>query len=275
VNDDAFLTELRHQLLSAAVATDTGTDTDGADETPAPVGDLADRRGSRRRSSGRWFAAAAVVVAVVAGGIGFAGTGTRDVAAEVEAIIRDGWVQVRLIDVESRPEEIEEAARSVGLDLDVVEVPVGPGQVGKFVSMSSDGAPPDFRRVGVDGSTYTGFRVPVGFDGSFTVNVGRVARPGEQWATTSPGSAAIGDRCDDLIGETVAAAADIVGDAPSRWFAAAPGEPAGEFEPDDATYADWVVFSVVAPSDDEVWVQVSPDGASPFPDGYPIEEASC
>jgi hypothetical protein len=271
VNDDTFLTELRHQLLAAATATDTD---DMASMAP-PVVDLDDRRRARRRASGRWFAAAAVVLAVVAGGIGFVGTGTRDVAAEVEAIIRDGWVQVRLVDVENRPEEIEEAARSVGLDLEVVEVPVGPGQVGKFVSMSSAGEPPDFRRVGVDGSTYTGFRVPVGFDGSFTVNVGRAARPGEQWATTSPGSAAIGERCDDLIGETVAAAADIVGDAPARWFAAAPGEPAGEFEPGDTTYADWVVFSVVAPSDDEVWVQVSPDGASPFPDGYPIEEASC
>ena len=238
MNDDRFLAELRTEVLDAAERAGRPT----APRRPARLGRLA--------------AAAAVVVAVVAGIVM-----TRpDTAAAGVQITRSGDdLVVRLTDLETRPEEIEEAAAEAGLDLTIVDEPVGPSLVGRFIGSSGTDAPAVLEVVeGDPASGFTGFRIPATFDGSLTLRLGRTAEEGEEWAALSDATAK-GEvlECQQLVGatlaEVVAAAADkgahvraMLLDA-GQWLE---GEALAE-------HADAVAVRVSSPAADTVWVDVT------------------
>ena len=86
---------------------------------------------STRRRRVRIGAAIAAVVAAAVGAV--AVLSPSPAAAEVEVRIEDGFVEVRLTDLDATPREVEAAMRERDLEVAVVRVPVGPSLVGRFL----------------------------------------------------------------------------------------------------------------------------------------------
>ena len=238
MSDDRFLVELRAEVLDAA---------ERADQPAAP---------RRRPAWGRLAGAAAIVGAVVAG----CGVTRPDTAAAGVEITRSGDdLVVRLTDLESQPEEIEEAAEAAGLDLSIIDEPVGPSLVGRFIGASGSEMP-EFLEVveGDPAAGFTGFRVPANFDGSITLRLGREARPGEEWAALSDATA-VGEvlECEQLVGATLAEVANVAAARGAELRAMLLD--AGQWLEGDALaqYGDAVVLRVSSPAPDVVWVDVS------------------
>lgn len=239
MKDEQFLAELEGQILNAA----------------AREGRTRDRRRAARPLPR--IAAAAAVVAVVAAGVLVA---RPDTAAAGVEITREGPdLVVRLTDLESDPEEIERAVADAGLDISIVDKPVGPSLVGRFLGSSGTEMPPLLEVVEGDPSSgFTGFRIPANFDGSLTLRIGRPAVAGEEWAilsdATAPGEVLA---CESVVGSTLAEVADVVASDgaqlrvmnldTSRWVHGDPVEELGEA----------IAVRVSSPSPEVVWVDIS------------------
>ena len=141
------------------------------------------RAAARRRARGRSLVA---TIGVLLGACALL-VATRPVPAlaDVAVDVRDGRLLVRLVDLEHRPEHIEGVLRGLGLDASVVDAPVGPSRVGRFVGTLDEGLHAAVRRLGAAAAGFEGFSVPVGWTGHLDLRVGRPASPGESYAVFS------------------------------------------------------------------------------------------
>lgn len=223
------------------------------------------RREDRRRRGARRLvtmsAAAVAVVVVAVGALLLAQPG--EVVADVEVLRHDDHLLIKLNDLETRPGEVEAAAAEAGLDVDVVEVPVGPSNVGRIISTyQSEGTTSVFGPTGPEGAfERSGFRVPLGYEGRIVVHLGRAAEPGEQWQAASL-AVERGEvlACQDLVGAPLAdtaAAAQAAGLPLSRLSDLDPSlSPPGDRATPDAlrTLEDRVVIGLDLVAPDELWV---------------------
>jgi hypothetical protein len=241
MDDEEYLAGLRTELLAAA-----------------------HRQRSSRPSGWRRgvaLAAAAIVVLGVAAALLLV-PDTRPAAADVEVSIDGEDFVVRLTSLETRPEEIVEEARAAGLDVRITEVPVGPTQVGRFISLAAD-QPADFRPIDPESGAFTGFRISRDWDGVLELRLGRPARDGELWASPSNALAPGGPlECEPLLGSTVQAVADRLErtDLDVRWFML----PTPAEVPDPEGFERWRVVAVEALSPQEITVTATVDGSWPF-----------
>jgi hypothetical protein len=207
VSSEDFIEALHDDLMSAARRTD-----ESAAATPPPTSPRGDQPRQRRWQRGRIAVAAALVTATAVGVFVVAQPTT--VSAEIEVIRQGDELIIRLTDVENRPEEIEQAARDAGIDVSVVEVPVGPSNVGRFAGASTSGGTGDLYVVDGDrASGFSGFRVPADYDGQVQLMLGRPAKPGETWRVGSI-STARGEplECADVEGRSVGDVVELARD---------------------------------------------------------------
>lgn len=238
---DEFLAQLREEVGAAAARGATPTRPRG--QLPAAL------------------AAAAVVLVVAVAG--FVALSPDPVAAGVEVLRDDRGVLIRLTGAGTSPEAIERAAASEGLALSVDEVPVGPSNVGRFVSATGSELPELIELIDPDGtSTAAGIRIPFEFDGELALSVGRAAEEGEEWAAASDATQAgellacepVRDMTLDRAVELADAAAESV-----RIILRTTGQ---EIDPVDLPdHPDATVDRIVSPAPDVLWVyaQTGPD----------------
>jgi hypothetical protein len=223
------------------------------------------RQHRRRRARRAWALRAAAVVILAVSGEALLGAVTPSPAsADVQIEVVDGRVAVTLEDLEHRPDLIEAAIRSTGLDVRVIAVPVGPSGVGRFIGDASSGDEPD-ELVALDAGrgSFAGFSVPLGWAGRLELRVGRPARGDEPYAAfadaLAPGEPLA---CRPLIGRPAAQVADDLaessldvvfeaGEGPGLELLAA-GRVAG------SRYARWPVAGVDATSHHRVVVRLRP-----------------
>lgn len=197
MNTDEFLAQLRDEVVAADERHRAAIES-----PPAPTGTPA------RRSRIRWLGAAAVLL-LVAGAI--VTLRPAPVAAGVEVIADADGLTIRLTDLQTRPDEVETAAREAGLDVEVEQVAVGPSQVGRFVGLTATGGSDQIQITeGSSETGFTAFRLPRGFDHSLVLRMGRAAEPGEELEVTSDATAK-GEilECLQLTGLPVAEAIEI------------------------------------------------------------------
>lgn len=183
-------------------------------------------------------------------------------AAGVEITERDGRVEVRLTDVETRPEVVEDALRDADIDAEVVDAPVGPSLVGRFVyyetADSSQLEPID----GI-GVTFTSFSVPAGFPDRLELTLGRPARAGEPYAFTGNAlSAGEPLACLDLLGRPARDLVTVAAEHPGVELRVLPGTgaPVPVEQVTTAPFADWPIVAINATAPDAVLAFVVPDG---------------
>lgn len=167
---------------------------------------------TRARSRHRWLGAAAALL-LVAGAV--VGLRPAPAAAGVEIISDAQGLTIRLTDVQARPEDVEHAAADAGLEVTVVEVPVGPSLVGRFVGLSAVGGTGGIRASeGTPESGYSAIQVPRGSGTRVEVRMGRPARAGEALSVNSDATAP-GEllECADLVGMLLAEAVEVAEDA--------------------------------------------------------------
>jgi hypothetical protein len=258
MSDTQFLTELRDELRDAAGAT-------------AVAADVPPSRSPRRRSvrAARWLGAAAAVVAVV----GAAMVARPDTAAAgVEVVVDAQGTSLYVTDRDTTPEEIEAAAADAGLDLRVEAVPVGPSNVGRFVGASGSELPAGLElveRESTDG--YTGFHVPLDFEGWFELQMGRAAAPGEEWAVLSDVTAA-GEplACEQLVDRPLTEVLDRLAPIGSSTVRVMLLDEARWLESDEVrAYGDATTLRVSRRGPDELWVDVAVDATRFSPIEHP------
>ena len=185
--------------------------------------------------------------------------------ASLEVAARDGLLFVRLVDFESRPNEIVAALRNAGIDAEVEAVPVGPSNVGRFVGASTTQG----RGINIVHDrrfSFSTFSVPEDFQGLLRLSLGRRAEQGEMWRAASDATAE-GEvlACRRIRGLTPAEAARLVADAPATvsWLAARDGalEPGAELRP---PYDTWRVVDALSPSGGLVAMILTSDGQWPY-----------
>jgi hypothetical protein len=106
-------------------------------------------------------------------------------AADVVVRVEAGTISVTLVDLEHRPDRIEEAVRAAGLDVRIRAVPVGPSNIGRFVGQESTVLPPELHLIDATEQSFRGFALPVGWAGSLDLLVGAPADPDEPYAVFS------------------------------------------------------------------------------------------
>jgi len=217
----------------------------------------------------------AAIAAVVAGAAGLAGIlvwSGQPVGAGLELLRQGDELLIRLTDVETRPEDIEAAAEEAGIDIQVEEVPVGPSNVGRFINYYENGTP---EYLTVDGSdptsAFMGFRVPVDFDGTIRLNLGRRAADGEMWISdswaTSKGEPL---ECERIFERPLAEVLELVDgldlDRVRVWFASE-----GRFldEAEIESHADATVVWVTNSSDRVITIAAADDLAALPPQSPP------
>ena len=239
---------------------------------------LRDRRRAVARRAVLAMAAVAAVVAVFV-----AATLPDDRAdASIDIEVRDGRIFVRLLDLESRPDEIAAAMRNAGIDVVVEEAPVGPSNVGRFVAAADTQGGPNgpALKIARDGSTtgFTSFSVPQDYAGVLRLSFGRKAAPGEEWRTPSDATET-GEilECREIRGLTAVEASQQLAGGPASsiaWQAAGIGnlEPGAELQ----EYATWRVIHLVSWSGGRVVVILTEHGQWPYPgDPPPLVPPSC
>ena len=241
---DEFLEQLRGEVAAAA------------------------RRGAvppRRRSPLPAALAAAAVILVVSV-VGFLALSSEPAAAGVEVLRDDRGVLVRLTGTGASAEAIERAAATEGLDVTVEEVPVGPSNVGRFVSVSGSAPPELVELIDADGTgTARGIRIPFDLEGDVVLSVGRSARGDETWAVASDATRR-GEllACESVHGMELADAAELASEAAGsvRILVRTTGE---EVALDEVSrYPDVTVDRIVSPSPDTLWIYAEPSaGAAP------------
>jgi hypothetical protein len=147
----------------------------------------ATRRPPRRRREK--LAVGAVLVAFVAGlvWVGVASiSSSPPAAADIHVSHKDGRVTVRLTDLQNTPDGIERATDKAGLDIEVKGVPAGPSQVGRFVGSFVDrGGADDLEYERKGGVSFIAFSLPEHWPGKLTLYLGKAAKPGEFYQTSS------------------------------------------------------------------------------------------
>ena len=230
---------------------------------------------ARRRRVGTWVGQGAAAAAAIATAlwVTLAGGGGT-VAADLEVLHRDGHLVMTLEDIRTRSDEIEQAARDAGIDLTVIEEPVGPANVGRFLSLTSDGPlPPNIVPASEVGGVFVGFKVPEDYDAALVLRRGRLAEPGELWATDSNSFAKDEPlECDDVEGMTASQFEQLAQerDLTVRWTFEGPDGHAESDAPDG--HEDWQVVQVTNTSPTALRVVLTPDGAWPFPPGVPEQQ---
>jgi hypothetical protein len=145
-----------------------------------------------------------VAAAIGAGAAAIAGVAAlawpSPATADIEVTHRNGQVEVRMVDLETSPRQLAQELADAGVDARVRGEPVGPSNVGRLVAVTIDG--PDagaVELVDFDSHDHQAFRIPERFDGTLEIGVGRQARPGERW-TSSSDAFALGEplHCDDV-----------------------------------------------------------------------------
>lgn len=277
VREEDFIAELRVELLATAQRRSASIATAPA-PAPAPDPESAAARdaapGSRRRRTRRRFTAVAVAVAaavaLLVAGVVVVGRDDdrRQTVDQTEEppfqVTTDGdAVIIRLTDRPIDPQELVDAARSVGFELGIVEIPVGPSEVGRIQTIGQAAGTPPVAGLGPDGYR-DGVRLDRAASGGVTFNWGRAARPGEAWMQWS-NALAPGDvlGCEPLLGDRVADVEDFLDRQgfQVRWFTDSPTVPADGPEVDStAGIEDWKVVRVEASSPDSVVVTASEDG---------------
>lgn len=183
---------------------------------------LVERR--RRRLGAQILAGVAAAAAAVVVAVSLDTAQRQPAAASVEVEVTGGRVELRLADLEANPADITEAAAEAGLDVRVVEVPVGPSMVGRFADMSADRPlPRTLERHDAATGGFSGFSIPRWWDGTLTLFVGRTAREGEGYKSSSnafaPGEPL---ECVNIVGLRVSEVGERVGvqrrDLSIRWY---------------------------------------------------------
>lgn len=216
-------------------------------------------RSVRRRRRGRISAGVAAITAAVGGSLAL--LWPSPAAADVEVTIRDGIVEVRIVDLITDPGEVREAMDEAGLDAEVVGAPTGPSAVGRFVGvglLEGDGGQVD--PLGSDAYSFDGFRLPEGWEGTLVISVGVPARPGQDYDFGS-NALARGEpfACRPLVGRTVAearAAGDLEGAAVRVGPTMVSMAPVPLDDPAARPYLDWYIAGADATSADSVQLTV-------------------
>jgi hypothetical protein len=255
--DEDILAQLRSEVVSAAGR---------HEERRAP------RRGPQRPAL-FWLAAAAVVLAVLGGVVLVQ---PDQASAGVEIISDESGLTLRLTDLATRPEEVEEAARLAGVDVSVTLVPVGPSLVGRFLGSSGTALPQELAITEGDGSAFTGFRIPNDFDKQIDLRMGRPAEDGEEWGSLSdaraPGEVL---ECQDLVGISLGDALERIDRLDvgavqvmlldeARWL-----EP-GQIDDHRRT----TVMRLMSPAPDTVWIDAAED-VERFTPPIPFPKPDC
>lgn len=255
------------------------------------LGRAAERRHRQHRRRMRAATAGFVaVVAIAAGTIAATVTSTVDAppaGAGVEIQERDGRIEVRLTDLEFRADAVEGALRDAGIDAEVRSSPVGPSNLGRFVSLLVEGGPEVAELLDHDGSSWGTLSIAADYRGPLTIGIGRPAEPGESYARSS-NALALGEplACLDLLGQPARSLAQVVQDRPGVDILADAmgtdlsghpvivegGIPATEIAA--TPYADWVVRVADAIAADLVKVFITEDGNNPFA-GVPRPPTGC
>jgi hypothetical protein len=236
----------------------------------------------RRRRRLQLATAGAMAVVFVAA---MAVTATIDAppaAAGLEITERNGRIDVRLTDVETRPEVVEHALEDANIDAEVVAAPVSPSLVGRFVSLAATESDLQIEWVDGDGSTAAGFSVPIGFSGHLELTLGRPARNGEGYvAQGSALSAGEPLACSDLLGHPALDLAEIAAEHPNIRFDVRPqGEggvepPVPVVELTTGPYANWRILEVKAVAPEAVLVLLTADGQPPSGGVLPPPPTGC
>jgi hypothetical protein len=234
-------------------------------------------RDRRRAVARRAVLAMAAIVAVVATIVTITLPNDRARAA-IDIEVRDDRIFVRLLDLESRPDEIVAAMRNAGIDVVVDEAPVGPSNVGRFVGYTSTERGAEVQIARDNSVSFTSFSVPQDFAGVLRLSLGRTAAAGEEWRAASDATAK--DEvlaCRELRGLTAVEASRQLAGAPASvsWFAVRVGilEPGAELLP---PYDTWRVIDLLSFSDGRVVVSLTVDGQWPYPtDPPPKVPLSC
>jgi hypothetical protein len=227
---------------------------------------------SRRRPTGLLVAAAACVAALV---VGIALVDDDPAAAAVDVTIDDTAITLRLRGDDVDPDAVIEAAAEADLDVEVIELPVGTSHVGQFVSISNSELPPEMRLLDEDGQGFSGFKLPLGWPGQVRLALGREAMPGERYAAATDATAA-GEplECEPIVGAELSTS---VADLRARGFTVrafampTPGDVTDQLE----QYGDWLVVQAQAVAADEIYLNATPDGSWPFPQGGPADTSEC
>jgi hypothetical protein len=279
MSDTDLLVDLRDELRAAAIRTaDRATATSAStgprfahpvstDETPVDTPSVLPVRARRARAQ-RWLAAAAVVAVV---GIALVAR-PEPAAAGVQVVVAEEQLSLYVTDRDTTPEQIESAAAAADLDLRVVRVPVGPSNVGRFVGASGSDLPAGFElveRESTDG--FTGFHMPLGFDGWLELQVGRTAEPGEEWAVlsdvTAPGELFA---CEQLSGRPLGEVLDRLTPATAGQIRVMLLDEGRWLEPDELpAHAAATTLRVSSRGPDEVWVDVAADATRFSPVEHP------
>jgi len=245
----------------------------------AQLMEAADRQPRRPRQR-RVLAAAAAAVAAGATAV-VALTGPSPAGADVEITVRDGRMEVRVTDLETRPDTIAEALEEAGLDVEVRPVPVGPSNVGRFVG-SAGIAVPELTPLDGTSQSYTGFSIPADYDGALELYVGRAAGDGETYHTGSDAYAPAEPlSCRGLYGVTAAAAAQRLADAPIEvaFRPFSDGAPSADPLPSGdvaaSPFAQWRVVDAASLSEESVEIFLTEDGESPFADPLSRDQGAC
>jgi hypothetical protein len=247
------------------------------EELTAAAGRLHRRRRRRLRAA----AAGSLAVVFIAA---MAVTATIDAppaAAGLEITERDGRVEVRLTDIETRPHVVEDALEAADIDADVAAVPVSPSLIGQFIRISGSNDA-GIEPLDGDGLSAPGFSVSAGFDGHLDLSLGRPAEAGE--ALLAFGNAlSAGEplECLDLLGAPVRQLADVAAAHPDleitvRPFAADGPEPAlTAIEVASSPYADWILIDARTFAADAVGFDATADGLPAGSDVPPPPPTGC
>ena len=134
-------------------------------------------------------------------------------AAHVEVTISDGFVEVRITDLRTDPQEVLDALHQHEIEADVTGVATGPSNVGQFVQLGIAGGEGDLERLGDTGSAFRGFRVREGWTGVLTIGVGEQAS-GDEFYDATTDAVAPGEPldCAGVFGRPIAEAAEQLDD---------------------------------------------------------------
>ena len=185
-------------------------------------------------------------------------------AADIEVTIEHGRVEVRIVDLVTSPDEVQEELDEEGLPVTVSGVPVGPSNVGRFVAVQLE--VPDGRTIeqlGGDGGGFDGFVIPEGWPGTLLIEVGVPAPPGEPYTSGSDAFAPEEPlHCVDIRGRTVVDAGRLLPDLEVVRVRAATQDAVDLADALEGELAGWYVVGARALAADHVLLEVQ---ASPPP----------
>ncbi len=222
------------------------------------------RRDQRRRRRRIGALVAAFVAAVAGLGSTFLPT---PAGAGVDIELVGGELEVRLEGDDVDAEEIVDSLREHGVDASVEEVPAGPSNVGRFVSIVATASlePGRLELFGEAFGGFDGFRVRWERGDELALHVGRVAEDGETYGASTHAfapkeplycSGILGRRVAEVVDDPVLDGLQVAvqwlgadGRASSLPLADVPSSPV----------ADWFVVEGIGGSSREVRLQVAPE----------------